>query len=151
MKQFYCEKEKEIIQAFRCGTLSAELERHASSCAICSDTVAISKFLQSDVAATPILPDSDFIWWMGQLASKQMAVERATRSIALVKKTSYIAISTAALWLILAPGHLRSIASALSKYEMWSGGGSRDSVLLMATGALFFTLLSSLYFARFEK
>jgi hypothetical protein len=152
MKQSYCEKEKEIIQAFRGGTLSAELERHASSCAICSDTVAVSKFLQSDVAATPIiLPDSDFIWWMGQLASKQMAVERATLSIALVKKTSYIAISTATLWLILAPGHLRSIASALSKYEMWSGAGSRESVLLMATGALFFTLLSSLYFARSEK
>ena len=148
MKQSYCEKEKEIIQAFRCATLSAELERHASSCAICSDIVAVSKFLQSDVAATPILPDSDFIWWMGQLASKQMVVERATRSIALVKKTSYIAISTAALWLILAPGHLRSIASAL---KMWSGGGSRESVLLMVTGALFFTLLSSLYFARSEK
>jgi hypothetical protein len=151
MKQTYCEKEKEIIQAFRCGTLSTELDGHAISCAICSDTVAISKFLQSDVAATPILPDSDFIWWMGQLASKQMTVERATRSIALVKKTSYIAISTAALWLILAPGHLRSITSALSKYEMWSGGGPRESVLLMATGALFFTLLSSLYFARSEK
>ena len=150
MKQLYCEKEKEIIQAFRCGTVSAERERHASSCAICSDIVAVSKFLRSDVAATTILPDSDFIWWMGQLASKQMAVERATRSIALVKKTSYIAISTAALWLILAPGHLRSIASALSKYEMWSGG-SRESVLLMAMGALFFTLLSSLYFVRSEK
>jgi len=151
MKQFYCEKEKEIIQAFRCDTLSTELERHASSCAICADTVAVSKFLQSDVVATPMLPDSDFIWWMGQLASKQMAVERATRSIALVRKTSYIAISTAALWLILAPGHLRSIASALSKYEMWSGGGLRESALLMAVGALFFTLLGSLYFARSEN
>lgn len=151
MKQFYCEIEKEIMQAFRCGTLSTKLEEHASSCAICSDTVAVSEFLQSDAAATPILPDSDFIWWMGQLASKQTAVERATRSIALVKKTSYIAISTAAVWLILAPGHRQSIASALSKYEMWSGGGLRESVLLMAMGALFFTLLSSLYFARSEK
>ena len=151
MNQFYCEKEKEIIQAFRCGTLSTELERHASCCAICADTVAVSKFLQSDGVAVPMLPDSDFIWWMGQLASKQIAVERATRSIALVKKTSYIAISTAALWLILAPGHLRSIASALSKYEMWPGGGLRESALLMAVGALFFTLLGSLYFARSEK
>ena len=151
MKQFYCKKEKEIIQAFRCGTLSTELERHASSCAICADTVAVSKFLQSDRVAAPMLPDSDFIWWMGQLAIKQMAVERATRSIALVKKTSYIAISTAALWLILTPGHLRSIASALSKYEMWSGGGLRESALLMAVGALFFTLLASLYFARSEE
>jgi len=81
MNQSYCEKEKEIIEALRCGTLSAELEKHASSCAICSDTVTVSEFLQSDRAAAPELPDSDFIWWMGQLASKRLAVERATRSI----------------------------------------------------------------------
>jgi hypothetical protein len=151
MNQFYCEKEKEIIEALRCGTLGAELERHASSCAICSDTVAVSEFLRSDGAAVPVLPDSAYIWWMGQLASRQMAVERATRSIALVEKISYVGISTAALWLILAPGHIRSIASALSTHEIWSGGGLRESALLMAVGALFFTLLGSLYFARSEK
>ena len=151
MNQIYCEKEKEIIEALRCGTLGAELERHASSCDICSDTVAVSEFLQSDVAAIPVLPDSDFIWWMGELASKQMAVERATRSIALVKKISYLGLGAAAVWFALTPDYLRSIAGALSKHEIWFGGGLRASALFMGAGALFFALLGSLYFARLEK
>jgi hypothetical protein len=151
MNQFCCEKEKEIIEALRCGTLGAELKKHAISCAICSDTLAVSEFLQSDSGAVPVLPDSDYIWWNGQLASKQMAVERATQSIAQVKKASYLGVSVTALWLILAPGHLRSIASALSKHEIWSGGGLREIALLMAVGVLFFTLLGSLYFARSEE
>jgi hypothetical protein len=151
MNQVYCENEKEIIEALRCGTLAAELERHASSCAICSNTVAVSEFLQSAGGVAPVLPDSDYIWWKGQLASKQMAVERATQSIAQVRKASYLGVSAAALWLILAPGHVRSIASVLSKHEIWSSGGLRESALLMAVGALFFTFLGSLYFARSDE
>jgi len=151
MNQVYCENEKEIIGAMRCGILRAELERHARSCAVCSDTLAVSEFLQSNGGEASVLPDSDYIWWKGQLASKQMAVERATRSIAQVKNASYLGVSAAALWLILAPGHLRSIASFLSKHGIWSGGGLRESTLLMAVGALFFTFLGSLYFARSEE
>lgn len=151
MNRFYCEKEKEIVEGLRCGTLDTELERHASGCAICSDTVAVSKFLQADRTAAPVLPDSDFIWWKGQLAGKQMAVERATRSIVLVRKITYLGISAATLWLVFAPGHLRPIMSALSKHEIWSTGGLRESALLMGIGALIFTLLGSLYLARSEK
>jgi hypothetical protein len=151
MNRFYCEKEKEIVEALRCGTLDTELERHASGCAICSDTVAVSEFFQADRTGTPVLPDSDFIWWKGQLAEKQMAVERATQSIVLVRKITYLGISAATLWLVFAPGHLRPIMSALSKHEIWWTGGLRESALLMGIGALIFTLLGSLYLARSEK
>ena len=151
MNRFYCEKEKEIVEALLCGALDTELERHASSCAICSDTVAVSEFLQADRTTATVLPDSDFIWWKGQLAGKQMAVERATRSIVLVRKITYLGISAAALWLVFAPGHLRPIMNALSKHEIWSTDGLRESALLMGIGALIFTLLGSLYLARSEK
>jgi hypothetical protein len=151
MNRFYCEKENEIVEALQCGTLNTELERHASSCAICSDTVAVSEFLQADRTAAPVLPDSDFLWWKGQLAEKQMAVERATRSIVLVRKITYLGISAATLWLVFAPGHLRPVMSALSKHEIWWTGGLRESALLMGIGALIFTLLGSLYFTRSEK
>src|SRR5262249_30989544 len=132
MNRFYCVKEKEIIEALRYGTLDIELERHASSCGHCSDTVAVSKFLQADRMANPVLPDSDFIWWRGQLLGKQMAVERATRSIALVRKIAYLGVGATTLWLVFAPGHLRSIMSALSKHEIWATGGVRESALLIA-------------------
>ncbi len=150
MNRFYCEKEKEIVEALRGGALDTQLERHASSCAICSDTVAVSEFLQADRTAAPVLPDSDFIWWKGQLEGRQMAVERATRSIVLVRKITYLSISAAALWLVFAPGQLQSLMRAFSKHEIWSTGGLRESALLMGIGALIFTLLGSLYLARSE-
>ena len=151
MKRTYCEKEKEIIEALRCGALDSELEKHASVCAICSNTVVVSEFLQANSAAAPVLPDADFLWWKGQLAGKQMAVERATRSIVLVRKITYLGFSAATLWLVFTPGHLQSIMRALSKHEIWSTGGLSESALLMGVGALIFTLLGSLYLARSEK
>ena len=151
MDQFYCDKEREIIQALRCGSLSGDLQSHASSCTICSDTVAVSEFLQADVAEAPELPNPDYVWWMGQLASKQMAVERATRSIVQVRRISYLGITAAALWLILAPGDMRSILSAFSGHQIWSSGSLGGSALLTGMGALFFALLGSLYFAWSEK
>ena len=157
MKRSYCQRENEILEASRRGGLSAELEEHARSCRVCADAVAVSRFLQAEflqadaVEPCPTLPDADFIWWKGQFAAKQAAVERATRSIALVKKISYLAAGVAAIWLVFAPGHLQSIMSALSRYDVWGNDGLRQGALLMAIGAMVFTVVGSLYLARAEK
>jgi hypothetical protein len=157
MNREYCEREKELIQALRRGSLGAELERHAGSCPICADAVLVSRFLQNEFSTAdatqpgPMLPDADFLWWKGQLAAKKAAVERATRSIELVRKASYFAFTAAALWLLFAPGHLSWIMSALSNYQLLANGSLRQTVLFTATGAIIFTILSSLYLARAEK
>src|SRR6266704_1065462 len=151
MKRFYCEKEMEIIEALRGGTLNAELARHASSCAICADTLAVSEFLQTDRRAAHVPPDPDFLWWKAHLASKQMAVERATRSIGLVRKGSYLGVAVAGLWLVFGQGHLESLMTALSKHQSWLTGSLGETAVFMGVGALIFTLLSSLYLARPEK
>jgi hypothetical protein len=151
MEPFYCEKEKEIITAMRAGTLDAELGTHASKCPVCSETVAVSEFLQAGGTAEPVLPDSDFIWWKGQFAAKQMALERATRSIVLVRKIAYLSVSATVLWFVFAPGHLQPMMGALSKLEIGSTGYLRGSALLSAAGALIFMILGSLYMARLEE
>ena len=153
----YCEREKDVIRALRCGNLGPELEKHAGECAICSDTIAVSNFFQAEFPAaaaaepSPMLPDADFIWWKGQLAAKKAAVERATRSIALVKRISYLAITAATVWLVFAPGHLSWIMSALSNYQTLANGSLRETALFTAIGSVIFTTLSSLYLARTEK
>src|SRR2546429_5542956 len=76
------------------------------SCAICADTVAVSQFLLTDQRAAAVLPDPDFLWWKAQLASKQMAVERATRSISLVRKVSYWSVAAAGLWIEIGRAHV---------------------------------------------
>src|SRR5438105_2151530 len=198
MNRFYCEREGKIIAALRAGALDAELEKHATGCAICADTLAVSECLHAYLSAAPVptchseaafspaeeswqdlsrstvnaetqfcasLRDSDFLWWKAQLASKQLAVERATRSIALVRKISYWGVFATALWLVFAPGHLASIMDALSKRPIWragvfsqtagalgqSTGILSQTALFLGAGALVFTLLSSLYLARPEK
>ena len=179
MNRFYCEKEREILEALRGGSLSAELANHATSCAICADTLAVSEFLLADRTSAIIqddpsersapfaprmdlrgeepwkvcarLPDSDFLWWKAQLARKRLAVERATRSIAVVRRVSYLGAAAAGLWLVFSPGPLGSILSALSKREIWPAGALAQSALFMGIAALVFTLLGSLYLARPEK
>jgi len=148
MNRAYCEKANEIIEAFRCGTLDTELRRHVRSCATCSDTLAVSEFLQEERTAAPVLPDADFIWWGGQIYGQQMVVERATRSIFLVRKITYLAASVATLWLLFAPGRLQPLMNALTKHQVWLTSGSRESALLVGLGALVVTLLGSLYLAR---
>ena len=151
MNRLYCEKEAEIIAAMRCGALAPELEKHSNTCDICGGIAAVSKFLQPQAAVAPVLPDSDFLWWKAQLASKQLAVERATRSIVLVRRIAYCSISAAVLWLVFTPEHLGLILAALSKHEIWPSSALGQSALFVSVGALVFTLLSSLYLARLEK
>lgn len=180
MNRVHCEREAEIIEALRRGALHAELAKHAADCAICADTLAVSEFLQADNTAAFVqhghskrsaepwlglnpstvnekaqvsagLPDSDCLWWKAQLARKQIAVERATRSIALVRKVSYLGAAAAGLWLVLSPSPLGSILSVLSRHEIWSAGALTQSALFLGIAALVFTLLGSLYLARPEK
>ena len=151
MNRFHCDKEAEITGALRGGTLHAELAKHAAGCAICADTLAVSQFMMANKRATPALPDSDFLWWKAELLSKQMAVERATQSIALVRKAGYWGIAAGGLWLVFARGCLASAIAALSKHELWPAGALSQSALFMGVGALVFTLLGSLYLARAEK
>ena len=151
MSRLYCEKEAEIIAAMRCGDLAPELEKHVNSCDICSSIAAVSKFLQPHAAVAPFLPDSDFLWWKAQLASKQLAVERATRSIAFVRTIAYCGFSTAVLWLVFSPEHLGLILAAFSKHGIWLSTALGRSALFMVVGALVFALLGSWYFASLEK
>src|SRR5215471_1331883 len=129
MNQCYCEKEMEVIEAVRGGTLNAELAMHAISCAICADTLAVSEFLQTDRTAVHVLLDSDFFWWKANLASKQMALERATRSIGLVRKVSYLGGAVAGLWLVFAQGHFESLMAALSEHKSWLTGALGETAV----------------------
>lgn len=150
MNRFHCDKEPEITGAVRGGTLHAELAKHAAGCAICAATLLVSQFLLAHKAEC-VLPDADSLWWKAHLARKQMAVERATQSIALVRKAGYWGIAAAGLWLVFARGYLESAIAALSRHEIWPAGALSQSALFMGVGALVFTLLGSLYLARPEK
>jgi hypothetical protein len=180
MNQIYCEREAEILEALRGGALAPELANHAASCTICLDTLAVSEFFQagrSAALAPPCdseqseeswldlntstvdknpqfcagLPDSDFLWWKAQLARKQSAVERATCSIAMVRKVSYVGAAAAGLWFAFSPGPLSPILNALSRREIWVNGALSQSALFLGIAALVFTLVGSLYLARPEK
>lgn len=180
MNRVYCEKEMEILGALRRDAWDPEPANHVASCAICADTLAVSKFLLADRTTAVVrqchsdrseeprmdlttstidedtlfwagLPDSDFLWWKAQLARKRIAMDRATRSISLVTKVSYLGAAAAGLWLVFSPGPLGSILSVLSRHEIWPAGAFTQTALFLGVGALASTLLGSLYLARPEK
>ena len=151
MNQFYCEKEEQIVAELRSAPLDTALARHVSSCVICSDAAAVSELLRAEVTALPSLPEPDFLWWKAELQRKQMAVERATRSIMLVRKISYLGIGAAMLWLAFSAGQSPSFISILSKLEIASAVGLRGSALVAGVGALLLILWGSLYLVRSEK
>jgi hypothetical protein len=151
MTHFYCDKEMEVLEAVRCGALRADIEKHAAGCPICADTLTASEFLLAERRAVPRLPSPDFLWWKAQIASQQKAMERATRSIALVKKLSYLGVSAAAMWLLFAPGYSNSILGVVSSRQMWPARAFSQGALVIGAVAILFTLLSSLYFARSER
>src|SRR5207247_9509096 len=148
MNRFSCEKQTEIIESLRRGAWDADLAKHVATCAICADTVAVSQFLLTDQRAATVLPDPDFLWWKAQLASKQMAVERATRSISLVRKVSYWSVAAAGLWIVFAPGHIEPAMAALSEHEIRPAGAARPRGLIMGRGGLRFALPVCMRFAR---
>lgn len=185
MKQVYCEREAEILEALRRGGLGPELVTHAATCAICADTLAVSEFFQTDKDKSDAphqfcysealfaaeesglnlnmstvdprtqfcthLPNPDFLWWKAQLERKQIALERATRSIALVRKGSYLGAAAAGLWLVFSPSPLGSILSVVSKHEIWPTGALTYGAMFLGVAALVFTLLGSLYLVHSEK
>jgi hypothetical protein len=88
MKAHDCEFEAEVLAAVLEARwperADADLQAHASSCAICSDVAAIGAVLEQDcetLRAEAALPDSGLVWWKAQLRARREAAKVAGRPI----------------------------------------------------------------------
>lgn len=83
-----CEFEAEVLAAVLQSRwphrADPQLQKHAETCAICSDVAAVAGFIdnareQSRASAT--IPDSGRVWWLAQVRARREAAKSAGRPI----------------------------------------------------------------------
>jgi len=114
-----CEKEHDLIRQLREGLHDEAMKEHVAACPECAETELVASFLQeqaSTLAARRPLPSPDLIWLRAQLSARQEAAQRATRSITVVERISWILGAAAGVLLLLWGGQ-----SLLAPFEsLWS-------------------------------
>lgn len=96
MKPVECEFESDVLA----GVLESRwpegfetnLREHVSTCAICSDVVAVASAIQCDregLRTRAIIPDSGRVWWLAQVRARREAVQAAARPITIAHMIAF--------------------------------------------------------------
>jgi hypothetical protein len=70
----------------------ANLRRHVSACAICSEVATIASAMEcdrKDLRACAIIPDSGRVWWLAQVRARREAVQDAARPITVAQMIAF--------------------------------------------------------------
>jgi hypothetical protein len=89
MKDSPCNHEDAVHRALAGGEWSDDLRGHVAECPVCSDLVAVVRFMGAhadELAGDRPLPDSTYLWWRAQLQSRADAAERATKIISVFQR-----------------------------------------------------------------
>jgi hypothetical protein len=148
-----------------------ELRQHAEDCAVCGEVAFAAQEFQreAELARTELqhpgtrLPSAGLVWWKAQLAARRAAEQRAAAPMVLVERVAIVLGVLAALGLgiwkwsivvwIFRTGTLSSTPhyAAIPDYSFagqwlrWLGQpwtGQPSTLLLVATAAIFFTLMA---------
>lgn len=162
MNKVFCEKEQQTSAAVRTGTIDRETTLHAQTCAVCSDILLVSKFLNADCALADhertAVPDPTFIWQKAQLRANQEALRIALRPIRYMKVLACVAFACSP-WLRLLLPIGREFAASFSRIldsnlapasKLWPAMANESTVLLGVVGTIILLALSSWYMLRQE-
>ncbi len=96
MKPVNCSQEAAVAKAIRAGSMETSLTTHAAQCAVCSQIVQVSSWMQEAARNSeghPILPDASLVWWRARLSEKKTNAEKAQDVFEWVEIASAVAIS----------------------------------------------------------
>lgn len=157
MNREFCEREDQMSAAIRSGTVDRESALHVQHCAVCSEIVRVSKFLNDEAVLADqertALPDPSFLWQKGRLRKIQRAVRLATRPILYMKIIACLAFACSPWLRLLLPIGREWMASWPRPFELsffstskfWPSMASESAVLLATLGTLILLGLSSWY------
>lgn len=162
MTRAFCEREHKTAASVRREALDHETASHAQECAVCSEIVLVSRFLNEDCAlgehGRTALPDPMRIWQEAQLRAKKEAMRRALRPIRYMRVLACIAFACSP-WLRLLLQIGREFAGSWSQTlginiasasKFWPVMANQSIVLLGAFGTIVLLGLSSWYMLRQE-
>jgi hypothetical protein len=165
MKPVECEFESEVLSATLQSRwperVDADLRAHVSSCAICSDVVAIGGAFDNareEMRACATLPDSGRVWWLAQLRARREAAEAAGRPITAAQVIAFACavgllgacFGATSTWFQSALGWIRSSVAAFEVKAFLPSAAALlagHAALVIAVAAVLFVVPTAVYLA----
>ena len=142
MNRTWCEREFDTVQAVRTGVVSPELRSHVQSCAVCMEAQAAARMMlqtASLLTAKDELPAAGLIWRRAQARKEEIALQRATRPLIIMRALSVVYVALSAAWFL---GYFWSsdVAEFLSGWK-----GLRSGTAYVAVSALVVVAVGAWY------
>jgi hypothetical protein len=149
MTQTKCEREPLIVAAARSGNWPADLKNHVAACAICAETKQVALLFQQHAATTSAQshpPAANIVWHKIRARRQHVALQRATRSIALLRILAALYAIVLAAWYLpqlwhMQPSQLSTALSSLSSGMVLAG--FLTAVIAVVLGSCCLVLLGS--------
>ena len=178
MKIPQCDREQQVLDALRSGRWAGpwgeEIQRHAATCAVCSEVVLVAEALRHEEgrAQTEMrLPSAGLVWWKAQLAARRAAEECAAQPIAWIERVVQVfgAFALLGLGFWQWPRMLRWVGGSKSLMRMpessagiadWArvffrsfaqGFGRSPGYLLLLSAGIFLTLVGFAAYAAWRE
>ncbi len=154
MNRNHCEKEQLVLAAVRAGAFDGELRNHVASCVLCADAMLVAEYLTGQAwleNPEAHLPDPGLLWLKAQLRSRDAALAKATRPIALVTRAGVAAVSVAGVWFAFTPSPAREWIVTLGHdlaFQHAANPYSGTLAVLTGLGSLACLLVGSLFALR---
>ena len=103
MNRTWCERESDVVEALRSGSISDELREHVWSCAICAEAQPVAKMLLQTASVLHRQGEpqaAGLVWRRAQAQKRELALKRAARPLIFMRALSgaYAVLFTA--WLL---------------------------------------------------
>ncbi len=97
-----CERESDTVKALLTGLVSSELKEHIARCGVCAETAAAAQVVLATAASLRVEDGSaaGMIWRRAEARKKEIALERATRPLVVMRFLSVVYVVLAGAWFL---------------------------------------------------
>jgi hypothetical protein len=98
-----CERESDTVKALRTGLVSSELQSHIARCRMCTETEAAARVVLATAASLRVEDGASragLIWRRAEARKKEIALERATRPLLVMRILSVVYVVLAGAWFL---------------------------------------------------
>jgi hypothetical protein len=103
MNRTWCERESDVVQCLRTGSLSHELHDHVLSCVVCAEARSAAQVMLQTASLLRVeddLPTANAVWSLAQARKREIALKRATRPLIFMRALSVVYVIFSAAWFL---------------------------------------------------
>jgi hypothetical protein len=102
MNRTWCEREFDVVQALRTGVASPQLRAHIQTCAVCVEAQAAAQVMLQTASQMTVgePPAAGLVWRRAQARKEEIALQRATRPLIVMRALGVIYVVLSAAWFL---------------------------------------------------